>query len=498
MKLFTKEPTITRIEDLSELELSKLQANLAYIDKKVDYEIRRLKNAPGWLIAKNGAEWLVNEIERLKMERRKSLLFKDDLGYYTYSGVAPRLATLFNAPHQISINYPKPDVMPWAVVPEHKARPYQKEAIEKLLPAKHAAIELATGMGKTRILLDLVKSLALKIVVLTPTKSIAQQVFNLFKKHLGVKYVGFYGSGKKDAKKLVTIAIAASLARLQKGSEDWKLFEQIQVLSVDEAHLVAATTLERICLDLFKSVPYRFFVSGTQMRNDGLDLVLEGITGPIVMRMDVRKGVDDTYLAKPIFKMVRMSSDSGFKSMEPNDMTRNHLYYNKSVCKNAGELANRLAQSKRPTLILIDEIAQFQHILPHIRYEVGFAHGGLDASNKDYVPKQYHNSDPNTLVAAFNQGKLPILIGTSCIGMGTDLQVPEAVIYLMGGKSEIQVRQAVGRATRLAINPYTGKPKTDCLFIDYDIANIPVLHRHAMSRRDIYQDIYGPVDIVGA
>jgi superfamily II DNA or RNA helicase len=133
---------------------------------------------------------------------------------------------------------------------------------------------------------------------------------------------------------------------------------------------------------------------------------------------------------------------------------------------------------------LIDELEQFSQLLPLLRYEVGFAHGGVNKTNKDKVPLKYHKSDPKALVQDFNDGKFPILIGTSCIRVGTDIRSVKQCIYLCGGKSEVEVKQSVGRTTRLVPG------KEDCVFIDFGIENVPTLKKHAEARRKIYDDIY--------
>ncbi|NBT57431.1 hypothetical protein EBT16_01480, partial [bacterium] len=70
------------------------------------------------------------------------------------------------------------------------------------------------------------------------------------------------------------------------------------------------------------------------------------------------------------------------------------------------------------------------------------------------------------------------------VSTGTDIRACKAIIYLQGGKSEIQVKQAVGRGTRRT------ETKSDCFFIDFNVKNIAVVHRHALARKEIYQDIY--------
>src|SRR5205814_3770420 len=126
-----------------------------------------------------------------------------------------------------------------------------------------------------------------------------------------------------------------SLTRVEKGTSHWKELSQAQVFMADESHLVPSETLARVCLGLCASAPYRFFFSATQMRNDGLDMLLDGITGETVFSMTVKEGVDQGYLARPHFRMVRTSSAEKCFSQDPGRLTRAHLYYNPRVVKHA-------------------------------------------------------------------------------------------------------------------------------------------------------------------
>jgi superfamily II DNA or RNA helicase len=202
--------------------------------------------------------------------------------------------------------------------------------------------------------------------------------------------------------------------------------------------------------------------------------------------MTVREGVDQGFLTKPTFRMLRMKSGQpNLASDDPNDLTRHHLFYNPKVNAFAADVANKsVGLQHRPTLILIDEIEQFTKLLPFLRYEARFAHGPLSAEQKAKVPSQYHDSEPKKLVEAFNRLEYPILVGTSCIATGTDIQAVQTCIYLRGGKSEVEVRQGVGRTTRLFPN------KKDCVFLDFCIDDVETLARHAMARKEIYQDLY--------
>lgn len=497
-------PTVARLPSSFDIRL--LQAHLKYVDKKVDYEIKRLKNGAHWYVKDEESQQAYEEqLAALKESRTKSLLFCDDGGHWTYSGLAGSLASKFNSSFRTEYDLPATKLIPYANSPKHESRYYQLDAHDKLLASAHLGprrVEIGTGLGKSTIIRMVLKSIGLKTVVMAPSTNIAEQLYDDLVYHFGKRYVGFYGGGKKQSDKLFTVGIDDSLTKIERGSDAWKDLSQAQVFIADESHLCPAETLQKVCFGVCANAPYRFFFSATQLRNDGLEMVLDGITGETVYSMTVREGVDQGYLARPYFRMVRTFSDEKSYSSDPNKLTRAHLYYNPRVIKAAAMLANRFVGSmKKPTVILVEELEQFTHLLPHLKHKVAFAHGPLTKDTKKLIPAEYHDAKPGDLVEQFNRGEIPILVGTSCISTGTDIRVVEAMIYLQGKSSEIKVKQAVGRDTRggekgFVVNPETGKKKVDCIHVDFDVVNVDLVHRHAGIRAGFYEEIYGPVDMV--
>ena len=514
-------PTRARLLGYEDKKAVLTQA-LTYTDKRVEFElkktsdsIRRWEGRSGTAIKASLGETLFEERlaemkarrDALKAQRKKCLLFEDEEGLWTYSGLAHKIAKEGN--DQVSVEYalPEPEPLPWANHPEHSDRPYQTEAHDLMLDAVvfgPCGVELATGAGKGRVILNLVKSLGLGAVVMAPSTSIAGQLYGDLVHAFGKRYVGLFGNGKKQFDKLIVVGIDDSLTRVKEGSEEWECLSSKKVFIADESHLCPADTLAKVCFGLMADAPYRFFFSATQLRQDGLDVVLDGIVGRIVMRKTVRELVDEGYLAKPTFKMVKIGTNSNYKSSDPNTMTRKHLYYNPQVYRTAADLANKFVSvMQRPVVILVEELEQYAALKTHFKHASKFAHGPLNKDNKQLVPEECWKDDPADLVAAFNEGKFPILVGTSCISTGTDIKVAEAAIYLQGGKSEIKVRQGVGRETRGGVkghvfNPWTGKQKLNCVHVDFDVVDMFgdegfAPHRHALERAKLYEEIYGPV-----
>lgn len=491
-------PTRLQIRDLIEgsMDRRKIEATLKYRDLRAVFAWKKFNNsayAKDALKARCSDDAEYEEtVEKMKAAQNRTCLLPDD---ETYAGLAPRLRQMLNCELTSDVEYPESELLAWHDQPKNTLRPYQRQAVDALIEARHGGIELATGLGKSTILLYLVKELGLKTVVMCPSRSIASQLLDDFQAALGKKRVGMFGDGKHDASKLVTIAISNSLALVDETSEHWEAFQAVKVFAVDESHLTPADTLQKVCFGLMANAPYRFFVSATQLRNDGLGVVLEGITGQIVMRMTAREGIQAGWLAVPNFVMIPFSgvADSTGYLKTYSDVTRTHRFHlvnNKPLHKLAAQLANRSVDALgAKTLIMIDELPQFQHLLPHLRHKVGFAHAATGDARKK-IPAGYEKSDVKKLVAAFNAGEINVLVGTSCVATGTDFTTVGHIIDLSGGASEIALRQRIGRGTRRPPG------KNSFNYTDFDLFNVPDLHRHADTRRVIYRDIWMEPQIV--
>lgn len=511
------EPAIARLRDFSPQLLERARRQLTFDDGGIAYQISKHRKAFRW--KRSDPEGWEEHMDELKGQLKRCILFEDANGPYTYSGLTAELKAGLLAPDLVIENLvrpPEPKGMAWELEPEHEERYYQSEAEKALVDAMHAAIEMGTGLGKSRILMDLAHYLGLQTLIVAPSASILVQLVKDFQKHLGKRYVGQYGDGKKQFDRLITIATYQSLTKLSPGDEAFETLKTIDVFMVDESHMCPAGTLEKVCMGLAKKATYRFFVSATQVRSDGSDIVLRGITGPIVYTMSVAEGVDKGFLAKPTFHMIRVPSMTddgrwdGFETPDIMKMTRHHLYYNPAIVRKAAKLANMaVAHLKHKVLIQVEEIGQFAALLPHLEFDPQFAHGAAksDPDLHEKLPEKYWKSDPADLAERFNHEEFPILVGTSCIGVGTDIKVPETIVNLMGGCSPVGIPQAVGRGTRR--HKYlSGRKKTQFNFADFvpllrtrsfndkpdldekaDATPSPMF-RHGMMRAKMYKDLY--------
>jgi superfamily II DNA or RNA helicase len=474
----------------AELALSEeLRKALAYKDLRAEHEYSRVKEMR-WFAEKYGQAAFDEKLAEVDARRRGSLLSTDERGFYTYTGLLKRLRQQFGGDARRA--YELPSAYPWAWASQPPPpRDFQEEAELLMIHHGHAAVELATGLGKSLIIAMLLRGLGLPAVVVTPTKSIAKQLYADLCNLLGKKRVGRFYDGHKEYQQPVTVAVSKSLVILQEDTPAWAALRAKPVLVGDESHLLPADTLAAVCCGLLGTAPWRFFLSGTQDREDGLDLLLHGLIGDIVLEMDARKGIAEGFLAPQRFLQWETKSEGKLHGYDAVKMNRCHLLQNERVHQEAATLVNAAVARGRRTMVMVDEFDQFPLLLKHLKAPYRVAHGGCTKDNRESLPEEHRKSDPEDLVRRFDAGEFPVLVGTSCIGIGTNIRSVSAICDLVGGSASSRLRQVVGRGTRL----FPGKE--DCVFMEPVISNVPVLAKQAVKRQKIFRTISDSVGYIG-
>lgn len=465
-------PLQIHFEETDEEDVKALKKLLTYNNKSLEHQYKKLKNNR-WA-AKADPDWAQKVLE-LKQSIKKSLLFQDDSGLWTYSGlvefIQKNLHPFINEEIKYinNVKYPDPKLQAWYNGNKpHEPRYYQKEAVEELLSNPHSSIQLPTGAGKAQVILTMAKSMGLRSIIVTPSVSIGWQIYNLFLDHLGKANVGFFGDGKKDFKKKYVVAIAASLASCKVDSEAYEHLHNRDVLIADESHLLPVESLSKIHKELCKDVPYRWSVSATQLRNDGADIYLHGLIGKIVYKKEYKELAEQGFLAPLRFRIIDTPSSSKYEGNNSKLTAQQHFLYNKNIIKTIGALATEKALAGEPVLILIDEIEQEAHLRPYLETNYLLATADTDVTK---------------LVDRFNKGEVNILIGTSAIATGTDIRPTQHLCLAVYGSSIIKILQGIGRGTRL----HPGK--TNCTVWDFNVSNHGTCLHHLDKRMQIFASL---------
>lgn len=491
------EPTAAVFEG-SESELSELKQMLTYTNTSVSYLIsKHSKNK--WFKASKPEEWRAR-MNELQAEAKKTLVFQKNGLTFVRPGSLPFLkeaGLAFDV--EDHVEYPKDGYFSWKVPPKFQPYEYQSRSVEELRKARHGAISICTGGGKSLISAMLTKAHGLKTVVIVPSKSIFIELFHFYETHFGKGKVGAFGNGKKDITKDITVAIGKSLTLVEEGSPEFEFFQKKQVLIADECHTWAASELDTVCNSLLKNVPYRYFMSGTQTRGDGAIKLLQSITGPVVYDLTTKQAIEGGFLSPVETRIMTVESDSNCKSSDIAKMKREHFLYNRNILDKAATIANSMAAKRNETtLILVEEIEQISELVKRLNVPHGYIHGNTTKSD-ELKRLGLEKSDLKETLLKFNRGEIKVLIGTPAIEVGTNIFCHNG-INLQGGASEINVKQGIiGRMVRrldkssfAALHP----PKEKARLFDFKVQDVEPMERHLKTRIKFYEETGGAVIFV--
>jgi superfamily II DNA or RNA helicase len=456
-----------------------------YKNKSIEFQYSRHLKNKRWRNSDPKA-WKAHG-DNLNAQIRKTLLFKEDGKLCIKPGFIPYLSETLKLNVVNNIKYPKARPYPWYRAVKLTPYLYQSISVEKLIEAKHGNVELCTGSGKSLIIMMLTQKLGLKTIVVTPSDSIFREMLERFETHFGKNMIGALGGGKRRLGKPIMVCISNSLANLKEGTKEYKEMSEYEVLIADESHTIPAATLEKMCHGVLKDIPYRFFLSGTQTRNDGTEKLLHSIIGKTVHSLSTKEAIDGGYICDHEFRIVKvLTSNPGFESSDAIEMKRMHFLRNDNIAKFIGMLANSAYNSKgEQTLVLVDEIDQIHNLIKYLTIPYICATG-----DKTF-------DDPTEAVEKFNKGEAKVLIGTSCISTGTNIYPTHHTVNWQGGTSEIKTKQgAVGRSVRrLESSQYheRHKPKKKAIIWDFDVQHVDIMSRHLKQRIEIYGDSGTPI-----
>lgn len=360
-------------------------------------------------------------------------------------------------------------VLKWENKPP-EMRYYQKEMVALGLKEGRGVFESCVGSGKSMIMANIIKELQVTALVIVPSIGLSLQLENDFKVWFGEDKVETVTTARVRAGKplkSIRIATIQTLASLQKSGELQKVVRDVNSLHVDETHHSASKSY----LDLLTEIPhiyYRFGYSGTFLRNDSKSLDMWGFLSNVLYRYPAHKAIEEGFLTPievNVFELPGKPNRSYPKEYD-NNYCGSQVLLNKvlDICKNAGdhEQILILVKNKDKAGLIFHEFLK------------------MNSLDNMYLSGDDKKEVVNNTIKAFNDKRFRILIGSSVIGEGINVQSTDSLIMCQGGKSEIVIVQAVGRAVRLF------KGKKIAKIFDFDFLGTKFLRKHLTQRKDVY------------
>jgi superfamily II DNA or RNA helicase len=381
-------------------------------------------------------------------------------------------------------------------------RDYQENAVKKALTNIYlgtwwprGVIQIATGGGKTEIAADMILKTDIPTIFLVHRKDLQTQAIERFQKY-NIKV----GELETIPTNKVTVTTVQSLMSWDMNfskhytnsegedverDDEWlkrKANKQgakakdiraalltIEQVFIDEAHLIASK-MEKMglfsgALQLMPNAALRWGLTATPyMREQLHDWMLEGGTGPAIVKITNRELIDAGYLTECVVDMFLTGKQPDVPKTWPE-------------CFDFGVVTNRIRNDKivdcfktypGPTLILVSKIA----------------HGKLLASklNIPFLSGQSNSADRKKAIEDIKAGHLPGIVASTIWDEGIDLPVLRCVILAGGGKSEIKNLQRLGRGLRISDN------KSQLQLIDFIDQSPAILNRHSQLRKQLWID----------
>jgi superfamily II DNA or RNA helicase len=450
------------VTDPTPAMLSWADKTLSYTDKSKSYQLRRMaknmwqRNSPAYAKLQAEAKGQLHRVDGDKLFI-PSTFFEDVKGMFEpYRVIDMRGET------------GKKVALPWVKKP-YDLRPYQEEAVQLMLTSPRGLINLATGLGKTLLATHMVQRYKKRALIVCPSESVAKQFYKQFVDCFGQNKVGFYGGGKKKICD-ITVGIAASITK------DIASFQaaELGLIIFDETHHTPAATFYDISRGL-SGVGKVFGLTATDYRSDGKDVMITGGCGPVLIRRDIRWGVENGYLAEPVFIVRQVPTTGKDHKDDKLKSYKAHVLNDPLMIQQIEQDAAKMMAAGKSVLILVDEVEHGKML--SLALNIPFA-TGIDSKSQEYVDQ-------------LNKGQVKGLVGTDGkIGEGSDTQNVDVLILANFVASKGPVIQAVGRGLRKQ------GTKTHCLILDYIPMGSTMLSRHGNGRVEYYLEITDKVKVV--
>ena len=326
-------------------------------------------------------------------------------------------------------------------------RPYQEEVLKqiKTSSSKKQLVVLPTGTGKTIVFSELIKRLNKRSLILAHRDELISQAVDKLRLVWQDADIGVIKGKRHEPDHQVTVASVQSLheKRLAGMPTDYEL------IVTDEAHHATARTYRRIYDVMCPALHLGF--TATPNRTD--KRLLGDVYDTVTFESDLLEFIPE-YLCD--LKIIRRDSgielDGQMKTTY--DLNCNQLSDVLNTPEGnqfAVEAWQEVASDRQSTIAFCADIAHV-HGLAQVFKEAGIRAEGIDSNMK--------LDERRGILEDFFNGDIEVLLNCGILTEGFDCPQVDCVLLVRPTRSELLLRQMIGRGTRLYPD------KSDCLILD--------------------------------
>lgn len=347
-------------------------------------------------------------------------------------------------------------------------RPYQEDVSERfrraLIDTGRAQIVLATGLGKTVVMAEVVADLLRdncvkdgRVLVLAHTRSLVDQLHRAFWHQLP-KWVPTHQLVESE---FPTFWDGITFATVQSALANLEQLPRFGLILVDEAHHIGADMFQQTIQELKPSMLGG--VTATPWRGDGYDI--DEILGPALVKIGITEGLQQGFLSDVDYRL--LADNLNWEAVQ--QMSR-HRYsitqLNKRlIIPTRDEEAARLVkqvfdeEKRRAGIVFSPTIVHAQEFAAMLR-RYGFR---AEAISSETGPRER-----DVLMSRFRAGQLDFVTTVDLFNEGVDVPDVDMLVFLRATHSRRIFVQQLGRGLRLS----PGKSKVVVLDFVTDLRRV--------------------------
>ena len=359
--------------------------------------------------------------------------------------------------HGLSLRFPDLPTIDDNILETRTLRDYQSRAVIKSIINRRGIVQAATGAGKTEIcaatVAHLLRDKLIKnVLILVPSGYLMEQTYLRFRA-FGFHSVCCMGYGHKyKPNKIVYVSVVDSAYRLLMSESS--PIAKVDALMLDEAHHAPAKMWSYVCSEV--DAKYRLAYTATAFDDPEKycfdDLLLIGLTGPIIFDIPSVELRRRGYLAEPVVTLIKTLS-KGIYSFYWQAVYDSGIKFNYQRNSAIASVANSCYEGGYKTLIFVG-YKKHGHIIArllqeHYGVESIFVQGGKTTTQ--YSPSgkiQNHSWSVDDIGQYVNNRERVIVITTTVLDEGIDIPIINVLIMGTGMKKYRRTIQRLGRGMR--------------------------------------------------
>ncbi len=354
-------------------------------------------------------------------------------------------------------------------------RDYQQEAVNAALRQGDGVIVAPPGAGKTMIGLALVDRIQRPALWLTHTRDLAEQTAERARTALaGAFEVGMLGDGRWRLGEKLTVGMIQTLAQRDLS----EIVERFGVVILDEAHHAPARQFYEVVNQF--SARWRYGLTATPERADGLEFYLHAAIGPVVHRIGHGVLAAAGQIVVPEVRLIY--TDFRYdSSLDGDRLNWNRLLGELTLDDTRNNLIIRTVAEHAPghySLVLSDRVEHCMALRWLLR-----GHPAGKELRAEVVHGEMPRGRRREIMAAAAAREIDVLFATQLAREGLDLPHLDRLHVATPKRAAGVVEQEAGRVAR----PAPGK--TGAIIFDYVDDLVGTLRSQAYARRKVYEKL---------